>query len=36
MALTIGLSIPPGLTWMQQVIKLAAKNTPDAVHATRN
>jgi NADH-quinone oxidoreductase subunit N len=36
MVLTIGLSIPPGLTWMQQVIKLAAKNPPDDLRANRN
>lgn len=27
MVLTVGLSVPPGLTWMQQVVKLAAKTS---------
>jgi DNA-binding transcriptional regulator YdaS (Cro superfamily) len=35
MALTLGLSIPPGSTWMQQVVKLAAKNAPDVLQAQR-
>jgi NADH-quinone oxidoreductase subunit N len=35
MLLTIGLSMPPGLTWMQQVVKLAAKNVPEGRQAIR-
>lgn len=34
-ALTVGLSIPPGLSWMQRAIKLAAKNPPDNAIANR-
>jgi len=29
LVLTIGLSVPPGLTWMQEVVRLAAKNIRD-------
>jgi NADH-quinone oxidoreductase subunit N len=35
MALTIGLSVPPGVGWMQQVVKLAAKNPPAGPVANR-
>jgi NADH-quinone oxidoreductase subunit N len=36
LALTIGLSFPPGLTWMQRVVKAAAKNPSNNAVAQRD
>lgn len=35
MMFTVGLSFPPGVTWMQQIVKLAAKNPSDAQELAR-